>query len=159
MRSLFDGVTATGKGGWGPSRDGLPPDGLGSSAASEAMMGCPNINFCNLEAESPPTPSSPEDIQVTNVKRSKKNKAGDIDGHITAVLKSLENSDGPSLEECNRILDEMKIVSMDDPLYIAACTIFCESKAHREQWMMLNQKPEEVRVAWIKMNGKKLGIL
>lgn len=74
-------------------------------------------------------------------------------------LHTLQSSDGPTLEECNRILDEMQLFDMSDPLYIVACSIFCESKAHREQWMLLHQKPEVVRRSWIELNGKKLGLL
>ena len=98
-------------------------------------------------------------ITLPKRKYQKKNNEGDLDEKLLAVLNTLEQSDGPSIEECNKKLDEIAPLPMDDPLYIAASSIFCESKAYREQWMMFSQKPEAVRIAWIQMNAKKLGLL
>ncbi|KAF7143674.1 hypothetical protein RHSIM_Rhsim05G0209600 [Rhododendron simsii] len=78
---------------------------------------------------------------------------------VTENWKDSENSDRPTINEFNRTLDEMKLLDMSDPLYAVACNIFCESKAHREQWMLLRQKPREVIKNWIEMNGKKLRML
>ncbi|KAF7142216.1 hypothetical protein RHSIM_Rhsim05G0208900 [Rhododendron simsii] len=78
---------------------------------------------------------------------------------VTANWKDSENSERPTIKECNRTLDEMQLLDMNDPLYAIACSIFCESKEHREQWMLLRQKPEKVRKNWIEMNGKKLRML
>ncbi|KAI8556927.1 hypothetical protein RHMOL_Rhmol05G0294700 [Rhododendron molle] len=78
---------------------------------------------------------------------------------VTANSKDSENSDRPTIKECNHTLDEMQLLDMSDPLYAVACSIFCESKAHREQWMLLRQKPKQVIKNWIEMNGKKLRML
>ncbi|KAF7142359.1 hypothetical protein RHSIM_Rhsim05G0209800 [Rhododendron simsii] len=78
---------------------------------------------------------------------------------VTANWKDSENSERPTIKECNRTLDEMQLLDMSDPLYAVACSIFCESEAHREQWMLLRQKPKGVIKNWIEMNGKKLRML
>ncbi|KAI8555193.1 hypothetical protein RHMOL_Rhmol05G0155700 [Rhododendron molle] len=56
-------------------------------------------------------------------------------------------------------MDEMQLFTKSVNKPIVACSIFCESKAYREQWMILHQKPEVVRKSWIELNGKKLGLL
>ncbi|KAI8550491.1 hypothetical protein RHMOL_Rhmol06G0111100 [Rhododendron molle] len=151
LKALFDGVRATGRFSWGPSKEGFPTDGT----QSQSQM------YINLDIGSLETPSSPNgDGEKHGNKRQKKNKSSDdLDKQLFEALHTLQSSDGPTLEECNRILDEMQLFDMSDPLYIVACSIFCESKAHREQWMLLHQKPEVVRKSWIELNGKKLGLL
>ena len=66
-------------------------------------------------------------------KYQKKNNERDLDEKLLAVLNTFEQSDGPSIEECNKKLDEIATLPMDDPLYITASSILCESKAYREQ--------------------------
>ena len=92
-------------------------------------------------------------------KYQKINNERDLDEKLLVFLNTLEQSDGPSIEECNKKLDEIATLPLDDPLYIPVSSIFCESKAYREQWMMFSQKPEAVRIVWIRMNAKKLGLL
>ena len=43
------------------------------------------------------------------------------------MLKTLQNFEGPSIDECNQILDEMQLIKMTNPLYIIAYSIFSES--------------------------------
>ena len=157
MKLLFDGTMATGKAGWGPSKEGMPKDDIGSSSTSQVATESSKINI-DLDSESS-LPSSPPTETVVPTKKRKKKEPSEVDDQLERVLKSLEKTDGPSLEECNTILDKMESLQMEDPLYIAACSIFCESQAHREQWMMLAKKPDNVRIGWIKMNAKKLGLL
>ncbi|KAG5541857.1 hypothetical protein RHGRI_021638 [Rhododendron griersonianum] len=151
LKALFDGVRATGRFSWGPSKEGFPTDGTHSQSQT----------YINLDIGSLETPSSPNgDVEKHGNKRQKKNKSSDdLDKQLLEALHTLQSFDGPTLEECNRILDEMQLFDMSDPLYIVACSIFCESKAHREPWMLLHQKPEVVRKSWIELNGKKLGLL
>lgn len=150
LKALFDGVSATGKFSWGPSKEGVPLDDSQSKSQT----------YINLDTGTLETPSSPnDDLEKPCNKRQKKNKSDDLDNQLLEALHTLQSSDGPTVEECNNILDEMQLFDMSDPLYIVACTIFCESKAHREQWKQLRQKPEVVRKSWIELNGKKLGLL
>ncbi|KAI8559460.1 hypothetical protein RHMOL_Rhmol04G0175700 [Rhododendron molle] len=151
LKALFDGVRATGRFSWGPSKEGFPTDGTQSQSQT----------YINLDIGSLETPSSPNgDGEKHGNKRQKKNKSfDDLDKQLFEALHTLQSSDGPTQEECNRILDEMQLFDMSDPLYIVACSIFCKSKAQREQWMLLHQKPEVVRKSWIELNGKKLGLL
>ena len=114
---------------------------------------CINIDSASLE-----TPST-KDLSSFDKKRLKKNKSNDLDEQLLEVVKTLQNSEGPCVEECNCILDEMQLFEMTDPLYTVACSIFCEGKAYREQWVLHSQKPEIVRKNWIELNGKKLGLL
>ncbi|KAH7854129.1 hypothetical protein Vadar_010405 [Vaccinium darrowii] len=151
LKALFDSVRATGRFSWGPSKEGFLADGTPSQSESET--------YINLDTGSLETPSSPNDSAKPDSKRQKKNKSDELDKQLLEALQTLQNSDGPTIEECNRILDEMELFDMSDPLYIVACSIFCESKAHREQWMLLHEKPQAVRKGWIQLNGKKLGLL
>ncbi|XP_050218414.1 uncharacterized protein LOC126669111 [Mercurialis annua] len=63
-----------------------------------------------------------------------------------AVLKTLGESDGPTIEDCNIKLDEMNTLTVDDPLYIVACSIFCESKAYREQCMLTYKQRKSLKL-------------
>ena len=159
MRSLFDGITAIGQESWGPSRQGLPKNGADKHSSSAQPTVENSYIHIDIEPESPSSPSSSKEMSLQKRKYQKKNNEGDLEEKLLAVLNTLEQSDGPSIEECNKKLDEIATLPMDDPLYIAASSIFCESKAYREQWMMFSQKPEAVRIAWIRMNAKKLGLL
>ena len=159
MRSLFDGITATGQESWGPSRQGLPKNGADKHSSSAQPTVEKFYIHIDIEPESPANPSSSKEMSLPKRKYQKKNNEGDLDEKLVIVLNTLEQSDGPSIEECNKKLDENATLPMDDPLYIAASSIFCESKSYREQWMMFSQKQEAVKIAWIQMNVKKLGLL
>ena len=149
MRSLFDGITATGQESWGPSRQGLPKNGADKHSSSAQPTVENYYIHIDIELESPASPSSSKEMSLPKRKYQKKNNEGDLDDKLLVVLNTLEQSDGPSIEECNKKLDEIATLPMDDPLYIAASSIFCESKAYKELWMMFSQKPEAVRIAWI----------
>ncbi|KAH7841836.1 hypothetical protein Vadar_003344 [Vaccinium darrowii] len=155
LKALFDGVRATGRFSWGPSKEGFPADGTPSQSQSQSQ----SETYINLDTGSLETSSSPNDSAKPDNKRQKKNKSDELDKQLLEALQTLQNSDGLTIEECNRILDEMELFDMSDLLYIVACSIFCESKAHREQWMLLREKPQAVRKGWIQLNGKKLGLL
>lgn len=155
MRSLFDGLMATGKYAWGPSKEGLPTDGFGSSPIDLDNEYEGSAPFANDKASS--SQSKPE--KVKEGKRVRRQKSDDMDDRLFAVIKTLEESDGPSLDECNKILDEMTSLEMIDPLYIAAMSIFCEGKAYKEQWVRISAKGEEIQKNWIAMNAKRLGLL
>ena len=159
MRSLFDGITTTGQESWHPSRQGLPKNGADKHSSSAQPTVENSYIHIYIEPESPESPSSSKEMSLPKRKYQKKNNEGDLDENLLVVLNTLEQSDGPSIEECNKKLDEIATLPMDDPLYIAASSIFCESKAYREQWVMFSQKPEVVRIACIRMNAKKLGLL
>lgn len=116
-----------------------------------------------IQAKDPVTPSclyqptqavtailSDEEICLERSKRYKINKSMELTSDM---------ADEPSINKCNQKLDEIRSLRMDDPLYVAACIIFCESKSYREQWMLLSVKPEEVRLAWLRMLAKKLGFI
>ncbi|KAI8555191.1 hypothetical protein RHMOL_Rhmol05G0155700 [Rhododendron molle] len=151
LKALFDGVRATGRFSWGPSKEGFPTDGTQSQSQT----------YINLDIGSLEAPSSPNgDWEKHGNKRQKKNKSSDdLDKQLFEALHTLQSSDGPTLEECNHIMDEMQLFTKSVNKPIVACSIFCESKAYREQWMILHQKPEVVRKSWIELNGKKLGLL
>ena len=48
LKSLFEGVRATGNFSWGPSKEGLPTDGVGSRPGT-----CINLDSESLEMPSP----------------------------------------------------------------------------------------------------------
>ena len=146
MRSLFDGITATGQESWGPSRQGLPKNGADKHSSSAQPAVKNSYIHIDIKPESPASPSSSKEMSLPKRKYQKKNNEGGLDEKLLVVLNTFEQSHGPSIEECNKKLDEIATLPMDDPLYIAASSIFCESKAYREQWMMFSQKPEAVRI-------------
>ncbi|KAF7143180.1 hypothetical protein RHSIM_Rhsim05G0210200 [Rhododendron simsii] len=104
LKALFDGVRATGRFSWGPSKEGFPTDGTQSQSPT----------YINLDIGSLETPSSPNgDVEKHGNKRQKKNKSSDdLDKQLLEALHTLQSSDGPTLEECNRILDEMQLFDM-----------------------------------------------
>lgn len=76
-----------------------------------------------------------------------------------AILKTLAKADGPSIEECNRVLGEMISITADDPLYCMALIIFYESVVFREQWLHVSSIAEDVKVNLLKLTAKKLRLL
>ena len=132
MRSLFDGITATGQESWGPSRHGLPKNGADKHSSSAQPTVENSYIHIDIEPESPASPSLSKEMSLPKRKYQNKNNEGYLDEKLLFVLNTLEQSDGPSIEECNKKLDEIATLPMDDPLYIAASSIFCESKAYRE---------------------------
>ncbi|OMO97519.1 hypothetical protein CCACVL1_04530 [Corchorus capsularis] len=130
MRSLFDDITATGQESWGPSKQGLPKHGAEKPSSSAQPTVRSYESHIDIEPESPPNPLSPAETSLPKKKHHKKNNDGDLDEKLLVVLNTLEQSDGPSIEECNKKLDEMETLHMEDPLYLAASCIFCESKAY-----------------------------
>ena len=133
----------------------MPKNGADKHSSSAQPTVENSYIHIDIEPESLASPSSSKEMSLPKRKHQKKNNEGDLDEKLLVVLNTLEQSDGPSIEECNKKLDEIATLPMDDPLYIAASSTFCESKAYREQWMMFSQKPEAVRIAWIQMNAKK----
>lgn len=83
----------------------------------------------------------------------------DEDGDIQSILKTLAQADGPSIEECNHVLGEMISITVDDQLYYMALIIFCENAAFREQWLHVSSMLDDVKVNWLKLTTKKLGLL
>ncbi|KAF7152306.1 hypothetical protein RHSIM_Rhsim01G0195900 [Rhododendron simsii] len=74
--------------------------------------------YINLDIGSLETPFSPNgEAEKHGNKRQKKNKSSDdLDKQLLEALHTLQSSDGPTLEEYNRILDEMQLFDMSDPL-------------------------------------------
>ncbi|XP_027120382.1 L10-interacting MYB domain-containing protein-like [Coffea arabica] len=155
MRALFDGIVASGKNVWGPSKEGLPQDGLESCSQT-----CINLETEEIDMASSSTKKSKQEIKSEGKHPKKTNveKLHDVDSQLMNVIEILEKSDGPSIKDCNEILDKMQGLTEMDPLYLAASSIFCESKAYREQWIQIAEKHEDFRLNWIAMNARKLGL-
>lgn len=160
MRALFEGISATGKGAWGPSRE-VCLDEIGSSTNQQDKS-------TNQQDKSPmdvsvdsdsARPSSSKNSEKRNEKQRKRSKGLEEENEIQAILKALARTDGPSIEECNQVLDEMASIDMHDPMYSIASVIFCENASIRKQWMNFAKKPEEVRITWLKLTAKKLGLM
>ncbi|WCJ44025.1 hypothetical protein M5689_024719 [Euphorbia peplus] len=153
MKSLIDGISATGKDGcvsFQKFKDSIFVDGSGSSSFFEDLNSPIDLDMDDSNAYIPK-----DDNLKKREKHQKKNKVDTIDDKLMTVLQTLGDSDNePSIKQCNEVLDEMIMLTMDNPIYIVACRIFCENKTYREQWMMFAQKPEQVRINRIKMNAK-----
>ncbi|XP_042405174.1 uncharacterized protein LOC121995516 [Zingiber officinale] len=151
MKSLFDGITTTGKDAWGPSMEEMPPTIPNSNITIDVDVEV-EVDV-DLEREISHSPS----IEHSKSKRRKSNKSEYIDEQILETLKNLNDSDEASVEECSKVLDDM--LDESDPLYFVAGTIFCESKTYREFWMHLRKKSDEAKKQWLIMVGKKMGLI
>lgn len=145
----IEGITAFGRDSWGPSRDAPSMADMLSSISTQRPFSPMDLE---VEAASVAT-SSPKG------KRRKKDKSVAEDGDIQAILKTLAKVDGPSIEECNRVLEDMISITADGLLYCMALIIFCESAAFREQWLHVSSMSEDIKVNWLKLTAKKLGLL
>ena len=105
MRSLVDGITAHGQESWGPSRQGLPKNGVDKHSSSAKPTVENSYIHIDIEPESPASPLSSKEMSLPKRKYQKKNNEGYLDEKLLA--NTLEQSDGPSIEECNKKLDEI----------------------------------------------------
>ena len=99
MRSLFDGITATGQDAWGLPKQGLPTNGVEKDSSSAHSVTENPEQHIDLDPQSPPK------ALFTRKKKQRKKNDGDVDEKLLAVLKTLEQS--RFIEECNKKLDEM----------------------------------------------------
>ena len=113
MRALFDGIVASGKNVWGPSKEGLPQDGLESCSQT-----CINLETEEIDMASSSTKKSKQEIKSEGKHPKKTNveKLHDVDSQLMNVIEILEKSDGPSIKDCNEILDKMQGLTEMDPL-------------------------------------------
>ncbi|OMO52069.1 hypothetical protein COLO4_37431 [Corchorus olitorius] len=102
MRSRFDGIIATGQESWGPSKQGFPKHGAEKPSSSAQPIVRSSETHIDIEPESPSSPLSPAGMSLPKKKHHKKNNDGDLDEKLLAVLNTLEQSDGLSIEECNK---------------------------------------------------------
>ncbi|XP_059650118.1 uncharacterized protein LOC132295868 [Cornus florida] len=112
LKSLFDGITMIGQAAQSPSRTCLFSDGVKNSASSQPEVGSSQIGI-DLESSSSIMPSNQSKDMLLNGKRRNSNKYGDLDDHLSAILKTLEKSDGPSIEECHHYLDGMHTLQVE----------------------------------------------
>ncbi|XP_010276164.1 PREDICTED: uncharacterized protein At2g29880-like isoform X2 [Nelumbo nucifera] len=164
LRALFDDVVATGEMGWGPSKEGMPEDVVGSSNNTPAE-GISQVAV-GLDLDVPITPLAQmpllqeENPRTKPVeKRRKKDEDVDIRAELQAFLDTMSTQDGPSIEQCNKILDERTSLTEEDDLYAAALAVFCENKHYREQWVKMELKPENLKLKWLTMLAKKHGYI
>ena len=116
MRSLFDGITTIGHESWGPSRQGLPKNGADKHSSSAQPTVENSYIYIDIKPESPASPSSSKEMSLPKRKYQKKNNERNLDEKLLVILNTLEQSDGPSIEECNKKLNEIATLPMDDPL-------------------------------------------
>ncbi|KAH7862736.1 hypothetical protein Vadar_008726 [Vaccinium darrowii] len=105
LKALLDGVRAMGRFSFGPSKEGFPADGISSQSQA----------YIDLDTGSLETPSSPNDSAKPDNKWKRKKKSNELDTQLLEALQTLQNFDGPTIKECNRILDEMELFYMSDP--------------------------------------------
>lgn len=154
LKSLFEGIIAIGRDSWGPSRGGLRTDDIFSSTSTQQLR-----SPIAIEVESESVAPSPKDEEKQKGKRRKKNPSIDEDGYIPTIIKTLTKANGPTIEECNRVLNKMVSITTDDPLYCMALIIFCESAAYRQQWLHVATMSEDVKTNWLKLVAKKLRLM
>ncbi|PWA60978.1 myb/SANT-like domain, Harbinger transposase-derived nuclease domain protein [Artemisia annua] len=101
-----------------------------------------------------------------NVARGRKKKRSKKDSELceleenmkSAIAKiAVQENQGPTMEECHEKLKKLGLES-EDPIYLAALGVFCQSKSHREAWMVLPSEPNALK-KWIQMMARQIGIL
>ena len=101
-----------------------------------------------------------------NVARGRKKKRSKKDSELCELEESMKNAiakiavqenQGPTMEECHEKLKKWGLES-EDPIYLAALGVFCQSKSHREAWMLLPLEPNVLK-KWIEMMSRQVGIL
>lgn len=154
MRVLLEGISATRKDAWGPFREAIAWEEIGSSTTHQDKT----LVEIPLDSGPPLTPPSPRNIGKLK-ERCKRSKGLDKDSRIQAVLEALAKLDGLTIKECNQVLDEMVSIEMHNPLYSVSSIIFCNSIAIRQQWMNLAKKSEEIRITRLTLTEKKLELM
>ncbi|GJX41286.1 Myb/SANT-like domain, harbinger transposase-derived nuclease domain protein [Tanacetum coccineum] len=112
---------------------------VGSSAASEHV---------NLDAgyDSSFEYGSSKEPNVARGRRKKKSKKDSELGELEETMKNAisniaaQENQGPTMDECHEKLMSMRL-EPDDPIYLVATGIFCQSKSYREAWMLLPSIP------------------
>lgn len=101
-----------------------------------------------------------------NVARGRKKKRSKKDSELCELEENMKNAiakivvqenPGPTMEECHERLNKLRLES-EDPIYLAALGVFCQSKSHREAWMLLPSEPNVLK-KWIQMMALQVGIL
>ncbi|GJX99581.1 Myb/SANT-like domain, harbinger transposase-derived nuclease domain protein [Tanacetum coccineum] len=126
----------------------------GSSAASEHV---------NLDAgyDSSFEDGSSKEPNVARGRRKKKSKKDSELGELEETMKNAissiaaQENQGPTMDECHEKLMSMRL-EPDDPIYLVATGIFCQSKSYREAWMLLPSIPNVLK-KWIEMMARQLG--
>lgn len=109
LKSLFEGITATGRGLWGPSRGGLGMDDMFSSTYTQQPRSPKDVQP-ELESVAPESPKG---------KRRKENPSVDANRDIQAIIKTLAKADGPTIEECNHVLYGTVSITADIVLHVS----------------------------------------
>ncbi|GJS27540.1 hypothetical protein Tco_0488160 [Tanacetum coccineum] len=126
----------------------------GSSAASE------HVNL-NAGYDSSFEDGSSKEPNVARGRRKKKSKKDSELGELEETIKNAisniaaQENQGPTMDECHEKLKSMRL-KPDDPVYLAATGIFCQSKSYREAWMLLPSIPNVLK-KWIEMMARQMG--
>ncbi|GKE33320.1 hypothetical protein Tco_1452642 [Tanacetum coccineum] len=126
----------------------------GSSAASKHV---------NLDAgyDSSFEDGSSKESNVARGRRKKKSKKDSKLGELEETMKNAisniaaQENQGPTMDECHEKLKNMRL-EPDDPVYLAATGIFCQSKSYKEAWMLLPSIPNVLQ-KWIEMMARQMG--
>lgn len=84
-----------------------------------------------------------DDVRVPNKKQ--KRKLDKIETKVNTITYARENLEGPSVQECMKILRQL--LTFENPLYFVAANAFCKRKEYRELWM--DMESDEERIGWI----------
>lgn len=174
-KALFEGVSATGKIGWGPASQCPKPTSAASSTTLEGEREEHNDSedISLLNDQNAPNTKHVIEPEVTDVGTSKKKKkVNDIDMKFEKLLdmftsdaESVKESSGPpivcapTLIDCCKKLDEMQL-NRTDLLYAQAAVIFSEEKM-REQWIQWCDIVEDStsRMNWLKSMLKMKNVI
>lgn len=161
-KNLYDGATATGVSGWGPSSKKSRTIDLSDDLETLEAEDIPNQSHNN----SPPTEilgshstasntSDKGERPMKKIKTSSKTaKNSQLEDKMMSALDLMvQSNSGPSLQECKEKLNKLGW-GPTNSLHHMALGIFCESATYRRQWMLLDENENET---WVKMVSKKLG--
>ncbi|GJZ60252.1 hypothetical protein Tco_0616068 [Tanacetum coccineum] len=104
---------------------------------------------------------SSKEPNVARGRRKKKSKKDYELGELEETMKNAitniaaQENQGPTMDECHEKLKSMSL-EPDDPIFLAAIGIFCQSKSYREAWMLLPSIPNVLK-KWIELMARQMG--
>ena len=97
----------------------------------------------NLQRKLRREQTADDEVRVPNKKQ--KRNLDQIETKVNTITYAWENLEGPSVQECMKIL--RRLLTFENPLYFIAANAFCKRKEYRELWM--DMESDEERIGWI----------
>ncbi|XP_034686267.1 L10-interacting MYB domain-containing protein-like isoform X1 [Vitis riparia] len=141
LEALFGGVLAIGaKNG---SSEGMDNTSSTHSTSMPCEIPISLEEDDNLQRKLHWEQTADDEVRVPHRKR--KRKLDQIEAKVNSITYAWENLEGPSVQECMKILRQL--FTFENPLYFVAANAFCKKKEYRELWM--DMESDQERIGWI----------